>query len=75
MAKKKVRGVKVPRKILGQKLRKGTRKDIADLVRALGHPNARSLLAAATTAVLPLLADKLTDAIGHKAARKLKAVS
>jgi hypothetical protein len=65
----------VPRKFLGQKLRKGTRKDIADLVRAIGHPNARSVIAAASAAILPLLADRLSDRITAKAGRKLKAVS
>ena len=75
MAKKKIRGVRVPKKILGQKLRKGTRKDIADFVRAVGHPNARSVLAAASAAVMPLLADKVTDKLAQKAGRGLKAVS
>jgi hypothetical protein len=74
MAKTRIRGVKVPKKVLGRKLRKGTRKDIADLVRAVGHPDARSVIAAATAALLPLLADRMGDAITAKAARKLKAV-
>lgn len=74
MAKKKINGVKVPRKILGHKLRKGTRRDIADLVKAVGHPDAKSLMAGAAAAVLPFLAEKLSDKISHKGGRRLKSV-
>lgn len=67
---KKIRGVKVPKSILGHKLRKGTRKDIADLVRTLGHPDARSLLLAAAAALGPFLADRVA-----RKGRKLKTVA
>jgi hypothetical protein len=69
MAKKKIDGVKVPKRILGHKLRKGTRKDIAALVKAVGHPDAKSLVAAAVGAIGPMIADRLT----HRS-DKLKAV-
>lgn len=74
---KKIRGVKVPKKLLGHKLRKGTRRDIADLVKAVGHPNAKSLVAAASAAILPFLAEKVADRIsrkGSRGSRKLKVV-
>lgn len=56
---KKIRGVKVPKKILGLKLRKGTRKDIAFLVKKVRHPDARSLVLAATAALGPMLAERI----------------
>jgi hypothetical protein len=60
MAKKKIDGVKVPKKILGHKLNKATRKDIAALVNRVKHPDGRSLALAAVAAVGPLLAERLT---------------
>ena len=66
---KKIRGVKVPKSILGHKLRKGTRKDIAHLVDTLGHPDARSLLLAAAAALGPFLAERIV-----KKGRNLKTV-
>jgi hypothetical protein len=69
MAKKTIKGVKVPRRIMGYKLRKGTRKDIAGLVRAIKHPDAKTLIAAVVAALGPIVAERLT----HKKP-KLKAV-
>jgi hypothetical protein len=66
---KKVNGVKVPKRIMGFKLRKGTRKDIAAVANALGHPDAKSLVLAAMAALGPFLAERLVHK-GHK----LKAV-
>lgn len=64
---KKIHGVKVPKAVLGHKLRKGTRKDIADLVKALGHPDAKSLALAALAALGPVVAERLIhDKKGHK---------
>lgn len=56
---KKIGGVKVPKRILGLKLRKGTRKDIAALVKALKHPDGRALAMAAMAAFGPLLAERI----------------
>lgn len=67
---KKIKGVKVPKTLMGRKLRKGTRKDIAELVRAVGHPDAKSLLAAASAAIVPILAAKVTDRMVHKSGPK-----
>ena len=69
MSKKKIKGVKVPRRILGHKLRKGTRKDIAALVTTIKHPDAKALIAAVVAALGPIIAERLT----HKKP-KLKAV-
>lgn len=68
---KKIHGVKVPKKIMGHKLRKGTRKDIADLVRRAKHPDAKSFIAAAVAALAPILAERLV----HRKKGALKAVS
>ncbi len=57
---KKIDGVKVPKKLLGVKLRKGTRKDIAALVNRVRHPDGRSLALAAVAALGPLVAERLT---------------
>lgn len=65
MAKKKIDGVKVPRRITGYRLRKGTRRDIAALVMAIKHPDAKSLIAAVVTALGPLIAERLA----HKKAK------
>lgn len=69
MSKKSIKGVKVPRRILGRKLRKGTRKDIAELVKTIKHPDAKALIAALVAALAPIIAERLT----HKAP-KLNAV-
>lgn len=63
---KKIKGVKVPRKVLGYKLRKGTRKDIADLVKTVRHPNAKAIVAALLAALGPIIAERLTDKKRHK---------
>lgn len=67
---KKIKGVKVPKKILGYKLRKGTRKDIADLVRTVRHPDPKALIAALVAALGPILAELLA----HRKGQKLKVV-
>ena len=60
MAKKTIDGIKVPRRILGHKLRKGTRRDIAALVKAIKHPDAKALIAAVIAALGPIIVERLT---------------
>lgn len=56
---KKIDGVRVPKRILGRKLRKGTRKDIAALMKTFGQRDAKSMVMTAVAAAAPLLAERL----------------
>ena len=57
MAKKR----KVPKKILGFKLSKGTRKDLKKLLKMLGDPDTRTLAISAAGGLAAFLAEKFAE--------------
>ena len=58
---KKDKGLKVPKKIMGFKLSKGTRKDLKKLLRLFGDPDTRKLAMVAASGLAAYLADRFTD--------------
>ena len=58
MSKKKKS--KVPKRLFGFKLSKGTRKDLKKLLRMLTHPDTHTLAKAAMGALAALLAERMT---------------
>jgi hypothetical protein len=69
MAKKK--GPKVPKKIMGFKLSKGTRKDIKKLLRMFDDPDTRKLAMTAASGLAGYLAHRF--AAGDEQARPARA--
>ena len=59
MGKKKDKGFKVPKKLMGFKLSKGTRKDLNKLLKMVAHPDTRSLAMSAMGAISALLAERM----------------
>jgi hypothetical protein len=59
MAKKNK--VKVPKKIMGFKLSKGTRKDLRKLLRMFGDPDTRTLALTAASALAAYLTERFVD--------------
>jgi len=59
MAKKK--GPKVPKKIMGFKLSKGTRKDLRKLLRMFGSPDTRTLAMTAAGGLAAFLAERFAE--------------
>ena len=57
MAKK----LKVPKKILGFKLSKGTRKDLKKLIKMLGNPDKQALAVSAAGGIAAFLAERLAE--------------
>lgn len=57
MAKMKVYGITIPKKVLGFRLSKGTRKDIRKLLKRLETPEARTIAISAASAGLAYLAE------------------
>jgi len=55
MAKK----AKVPKKLLGFRLSKGTRKDIKKLLKMLGHPERHKLATTVISALVALLSERM----------------
>jgi hypothetical protein len=55
MAKK----AKVPKKLLGFRLSKGTRKDIKKLLKMLGHPERQKLATTVISALVALLTERM----------------
>jgi hypothetical protein len=59
MGKKKDKGLKVPKKLMGFKLSKGTRKDLNKLLKMVTHPDTRSIAMSAMAALSSLLAERM----------------
>lgn len=57
MAKMKAYGIKIPKKVLGFKLSKGSRKDVRKVLKRLESPEARTLALAAAGAAIAFLAE------------------
>jgi hypothetical protein len=57
MAKMKVYGIQVPKKVLGFKLSKGSRKDLRKVLKRLESPEVRTLALSAAGAVIAYLAE------------------
>ncbi len=55
---KKNKGLKVPKKIMGFKLSKGTRKDLKKLLRMFGDPDTRKLAMTAASGLAGYLAHR-----------------
>ena len=62
--------LKVPKKIMGFKLSKGTRKDLKKLLRMLGDPDTRTLALAAANALAAYLAERFVDKEPRKPRRR-----
>jgi hypothetical protein len=58
MAKSKI---KVPKRILGFKLSKGTRKDLKKLLKMLTHPDERALAVTAATGLAAFLLERFGE--------------
>jgi len=65
MAKKSK--VKVPKRVFGFKLNKGTRKDLKKLLRMVEHPDTRTMAMTAATGLAAFLAERFTE---HRLERK-----
>ncbi len=64
MAKKNK--LKVPKKIMGFKLSKGTRKDLKKLLRMFGDPDTRTLATTAASGLAAYLAKRFADKSGTR---------
>ena len=53
--------LKVPKKIMGFKLSKGTRKDLKKLLRMLGDPDTRALAMTAASGLAAYLAERFVE--------------
>jgi hypothetical protein len=60
MGKKKNKGIKVPKKLMGFKLSKGTRKDLNKLLKMTAIPDKRTLAMSAMSAITALLAERMS---------------
>jgi hypothetical protein len=58
---KKDKGAKVPKKIVGFKLSKGTRKDLKKLLGMLGDPDTRTLATTAASGLAAYLAERFAE--------------
>ena len=58
---KKDKGPKVPKKILGFKLSKGTRKDLKKLLRMFLEPDTRTLATAAASGLAAYLTERFAE--------------
>lgn len=58
---KKDKGPKLPKRIMGFKLSKGTRKDLKKLLRMLGDPDTRTLATTAASGLAAFLAERLAE--------------
>ena len=52
---------KVPKKLMGFKLRKGTRKDLKKLLKMVAHPDTRTLAVSAAGALAAFIAERFTE--------------
>ena len=52
---------KVPKKLMGFKLRKGTRKDLKKLLRMVAHPDTRTLAISAAGALAAFIAERFAE--------------
>jgi hypothetical protein len=52
--------IKVPKKLMGFKLRKGTRKDLKKLLKMAAHPDIRTLAVSAAGALAAVIAERFT---------------
>ena len=52
---------KVPKKLMGFKLRKGTRKDLKKLLRMVSHPDTRTLAISAAGALAAFIAERFAE--------------
>ena len=57
MGKMKIYGIEIPKKVLGFKLSKGTRKDLRKLLKRMDSPEARALALSAAGAAAAYLAE------------------
>jgi hypothetical protein len=64
MAKKKTTGIKIPKKVLGFKLSKGTRKDVGKLLHMLESSEARAIAVSAGSVALGLILEKAAERQG-----------
>ena len=64
---------KVPKKVLGFKLSKGTRKDLRRLVRMLGNPDKQALAVSAAGGLAAFLAERLAEYEMDKHSKKGRA--
>ena len=64
MSKKKDKGIKVPKNVLGFKLSKGTRKDLRKILTLLESPEAKALAISAATATVAYLAEQMAERQG-----------
>ena len=60
MGKKKSKGLRVPKKLMGFKLSKGTRKDLNKLLKMVAIPDKRTLAMSAMGAISALLAERMS---------------
>ena len=58
---KKHKGPKVPKKIMGFKLSKGTRKDVKKLLKMFGDPDTRKLAMTAASGLAAYLAQRFVE--------------
>ena len=58
---KKDKGLKVPKKIMGFKLSKGTRKDLRKLLKLFSKPDTHTLAAAAASGLAAYLAERFAE--------------
>ena len=72
MAKKDTK-TKVPKRILGFKLSKGTRKDLKRLLRMFGDPDTHKIAIAAASGLAAFLADRFAEPAGGKRGKAAKA--
>ena len=64
MAQEKVFGIKIPKKVLGFKLSKGTRKDLRKLLKRMDSPEARALAISAAGAAVAYFAEQAAQREG-----------
>ena len=69
MAKK----TKVPKKILGFKLSKGTRKDLKKLLKMFGNPDTHKIAMAAASGLAAFLAERFAEPEARKRGAKANA--
>ena len=62
--------LKVPKKIMGFKLSKGTRKDLKKLLRMFGNPDTRTVALAAANALAAFLAERFVHKEPSKSRRR-----
>ena len=67
---KKGKGLKVPKRIMGFKLSKGTRKDLRKLLRMVGEPDTRTLAMTAASGLAAYLAEQFAEKQLARSARR-----